>query len=193
MDFFKIILAYPCLGKTFFTQNLKKNCIEIPLSTFLSLRAYLKPTLDPTFTLKETQEILSNYYNFYLHEVTTRYPDVLFLGPGTSMGYQILNKVPNCKLISLIPDFNCFEDFIERWKLRESKNPLEKDMNLFENQKQAWTDWIPFFKRAAQNDPNIIFTKPGEYLTDYLDINTGEPMEKMLQGLEEGQRRVKGL
>lgn len=113
------------------------------------------------------------YLTFILNDLYETYPGLTVLGPGIPSFYEKIRGIPNLNVITLIPGLDCLKDFYNRWRIRDT-NPGDHSSQLISGQTKSWRPWHAFFEEAVKTDPNIIFTKPGEYLTDYIDLETGQ-------------------
>lgn len=161
--------AYPGLGKTFFLKNSGIIGVEVPFKPMVDLARELKHHLGSLRNLNVLENELTKLYDFYFKNISEDY-DIL-LGVAFPIFYKIMKYNLKIPFITLLPE-NTWEaqnDYYNRYYYR---NPGGHE--IANSQMLSWPSNHEFFEREAERDSNIIFTKAGEYLTDYLDTKTGK-------------------
>lgn len=175
-----VLLAYCGFGKTYFCKKCKKPVFETPLRPVVDLAKglgnciYKEEKENRENKEFKNLEIEDTIYKFIFDYLAKNQPDAILLGPAIPEVYRALKRCfkNEFNIVVLIPEREAYRDFFHRYEERASD--WEKALNKVEKQKNSWDPWHSFFEDISNTDPNIIFTKSGEYLTDYLDPETGE-------------------
>lgn len=196
MSELKLYLVYPGLGKTFFVENSQVPVIELPIGAIKELIPRFSRFF-PQLTQVSFPKILNDFYSLFFKYIKQGpEPSYLLLCPAKPYLYDMfLNRDNMLNFPILIPENTpeIKEEFMERYKSREIHNYEShnqvfstEDLNqLIEKYQASWDSDLIFFREKAKKNKNIIFTKAGEYLTDYIDITTGQPTELFQQRLAE--------
>lgn len=177
----KFYLPYYAFGKTSFKRLSSLSVVELPLSKFSRFIDDVLIHYSP-FSLEEGErqnllyQLYLNYFNFLLRKD----PNILLFGAADAKFYKFTKEAFKniFDIITFVPLRELEDEYWKRFRGRLSEHPGDDiPRELFET---FWKEDHDFFEKEAKKDPGIIFVRSGEYLSDYLDIETGKLREEML-------------
>lgn len=177
----KLYLPYYAFGKTSFKRLSSLPVVELPLSHFNRFFQDTFVHYSPfSFSEQEKKELISQLYLIYFKLLLEKNSKTILLGAADSDFYQITKSFfgESFDIITFIPLRELKDEYWRRFRGRISEHPGDDiPREVFET---FWKKDHDFFEKEAEKDPGIIFVRSGEYLSDYLDIETGKLREEML-------------
>lgn len=177
------------MGKTYFCQHTNAFSLELPFEDISNLAECFQKKIvyNRQVSFNECKEdfknLISNITKAAISKVLEKQPNAVILCPAIRLFYESVRFSSNFEefnLITLVPSRDQKYEYYWRFKHREPDHPFEKEINTAELHLASWDPLISFFEEASKTDSGIIFTRIGEYLSDYLDMETGNLKEEML-------------